>query len=748
MDLSTSSRRSLRIEMAKRRASLTPQEHSFLEELLVHGNEIEVQIATEKLMDDAIFFEASDDDGWRSSIIRMGRETSIRTHTSETSSRTVAEEDGSVPSTVQLLSADNVMTAGSELRQERLQTRKNSQLFGKIWRAHESGLAVSKTGSKRSVMRRSASLSGNKRTGLSQANDDIFRRNAPMKDSKSDNTRSMVRRSSMRRMTSDGSTRSRNLSVTFGALPPPRQPSQRVTSDDSSAYSATALRKAAPVRSDSVTSVASALRELQHPNPVRADSIGSIPSLHHGHEVHSPTHSIPSLHHAHSIRSGSLRNEVSSWDPFSASEATIPDQQAAWEAPVPVKVVVPVEDPIRPSTQVLRHPDQLERPVFMRESSIRSGEGIEVADWHDAIAMGMQKEPLTLARRHDSMVSVGDMSVPVSRSSSFDETMSFGRLNSIFRRPIPRSLSDEDMSGVFLGGKRLLHHEQTSVRELKPITSDQSWNIDDESEYDYYDSWKVIEDEYENGYGGGGTLPFHILGTSGDDVDAHPHVLSPPLMESLLAFVPPSLSADNLWMKYSMVRDGASWHSFLQAARGAKHTFLAIETVEGEVFGSFTSDPWRKSWNYFGGSEAFLWRMRHTRREKTHSIIDQAQLESEIEVFPYTGANSSIQLCTHEMLGVGGGTSDDNGNNTMADGKRLQQHNFGFGLTIEGDLLHGTSSPCLTFGSPSLSTSHPNGEKFEIINVELWTLTPCIRLEDAEKLEIGKLFLEKHLKGQ
>ena len=32
--------------------------------------------------------------------------------------------------------------------------------------------------------------------------------------------------------------------------------------------------------------------------------------------------------------------------------------------------------------------------------------------------------------------------------------------------------------------------------------------------------------------------PFRILGTSADDVSCHPHVLSPPLMESLLAFVP------------------------------------------------------------------------------------------------------------------------------------------------------------------------------------------------------------------
>ena len=36
------------------------------------------------------------------------------------------------------------------------------------------------------------------------------------------------------------------------------------------------------------------------------------------------------------------------------------------------------------------------------------------------------------------------------------------------------------------------------------------------------------------------------------------------------------------------------------------------------------------------------------------------------------------------------------------------------------------------------------GSLFEIINLELWTLTPCETLEEAEKLELGRLFLEKH----
>ncbi|KAL3893275.1 MAG: hypothetical protein SGARI_008274, partial [Bacillariaceae sp.] len=125
----------------------------------------------------------------------------------------------------------------------------------------------------------------------------------------------------------------------------------------------------------------------------------------------------------------------------------------------------------------------------------------------------------------------------------------------------------------------------------------------------------------------------------------------------------------------------------------------------------------------------------------THGILDQAQKESEIEVYPYTGENRFIQLCTHDRIAVGGGLpSSDAEKKTSED---VNDHEWGFGLAIQSDMLQGTSSPCLTFGSPALSNTHSDGSLFEVINIELWTLTPCATVEEAEKLELGKLFLQK-----
>lgn len=260
-----------------------------------------------------------------------------------------------------------------------------------------------------------------------------------------------------------------------------------------------------------------------------------------------------------------------------------------------------------------------------------------------------------------------------------------------------------------------------------------------------YDAWIDAPEEM------GGILdlvPFRILGTSAEDVDSHPHVLSPPLMESIQAFFPFAHTSSNFWMKYSLVRDGASMHTLLQRARGAHFTILALETVDGEVFGAVTTEPWRTTWSYFGGGESFLWRMRHSRHTKCHSIIDQAHLESEIEVFPYTGENQCIQFCTSKNIAVGGGTAPEmlsptkNGEDEAE--TQIREHEWGHGIYLDTDLMHGTSAPCITFGSPSLSEKHCDGSRFEIINLELWTMTPCYTLADAEKLELGKLFLEEH----
>ena len=70
------------------------------------------------------------------------------------------------------------------------------------------------------------------------------------------------------------------------------------------------------------------------------------------------------------------------------------------------------------------------------------------------------------------------------------------------------------------------------------------------------------------------------------------------------------------------------------------------------------------------------------------------------KAFPYSGVNDYLIFCEHSFLSVGGG-----------DGK--------YGLWLDGILEKGVSSPSMTFGNEGLSEE---GEKFEIVGVEVWCI--------------------------
>ncbi|KAG7348963.1 TLD domain containing protein [Nitzschia inconspicua] len=571
------------------------------------------------------------------------------------------------------------------------------------------------------------------------------------------------------------------------------------------------IHHAHPIRQDSISSIPS----LHHGHPIRQDSFQSIPSLHHGHPLMDSSvssipslhpgqpirsnsiHSIPSLHHGHPLQSPDDLSEVDvrrlEANAYSASDdivsawiqqksGHIPDRSmsATSLGSLPHNVTFPLTETdttvantsVVDDLSVLSPTGQQEgtdkenaldskaqknspsRPILMRLASrnMYEGEGIEVTELDD--------DPLD--RQTPRNISIFSMDASILSVNSFDDmsiySTSLRRTSDIFRT-IRRSYSDESMASLYLGPSRniLMKIPDFGTDTVGTTYGEDfseagaSWDL--HSEYSgRFDAWNVLQDDYANGYGGGGTLGFAILGTSASDESAQPHVLSPPLMESLQAFLPHTKSGQNFFLKYSMVRDGASLPALLRRARGVQYSIIAVETIDGEVFGSFTAQPWRKNWNYFGTGESFLWRMRRSRLEKSHGILEQAQKESEIDVFPYTGENRFIQLCTHDRLAVGGGLPSSTGEKKSSEGinakEEINDHEWGFGLAIQSDMLQGTSSPCLTFGSPSLSNAHSDGSLFEIINVELWTLTPCATVEEAEKLELGKLFLQRDMNAQ
>ncbi|KAG7364213.1 TLD domain containing protein [Nitzschia inconspicua] len=250
--------------------------------------------------------------------------------------------------------------------------------------------------------------------------------------------------------------------------------------------------------------------------------------------------------------------------------------------------------------------------------------------------------------------------------------------------------------------------------------------------------------------------PFKILGTSANDTSCHPHVLSPPLMEGLQLFMPESLQEHHYWLKYSLVRDGPGQLKMLRHCRASQQTVLAIETTNGHVFGSFTSQPWRltSTKGYYGSKDSFVWRMRRSRNEEVDTIVEQILMESQMDVYPFTGRNNMVQLCTKDCLALGHGelqdesigtnSKDDNEENQDSESESGPPHDFyGLAIKLDKSMRTGTTSSSETFGNPCLVKRESKGEAFKVANIELWSLTPHETEDEADRAEMRSLFLEE-----
>jgi hypothetical protein len=302
---------------------LTPQEHGFLEELIVKGDEIEVAMAHETLCDDDLFFE-TDNSEWGSDI-SLGSEhaTSLPGITFE--GGLLVEQAGDKHRTTE--------TLGSEERQEHLNRRRQSQLFAILWKSHEHGFSVKTPTRKRSksisslreahkMVRKSSLLSAETEDLLKhggplerEGEDAVFRRRAEDEVFRSDPIRKDQQKSTGRRVSwrpgPKKILRHYRKSVSFSSED---QHTPRI------GVPLRVIRKRNVSADTQVSELGtdfdepSSFTAMKHPAPIRSDSLSSFPSLHHAHHVHSDSGvstssprsdsvtSNPSLHHGHPIR--------------------------------------------------------------------------------------------------------------------------------------------------------------------------------------------------------------------------------------------------------------------------------------------------------------------------------------------------------------------------------------------------------------------------------------------------------------
>lgn len=227
---------------------------------------------------------------------------------------------------------------------------------------------------------------------------------------------------------------------------------------------------------------------------------------------------------------------------------------------------------------------------------------------------------------------------------------------------------------------------------------------------------------------GGRDYPFGILGVRNQT----PRVLTPAILEVLRGFVPIPVINDNFWLKFSRQRDGKSINTLLHSMRPSQYSILAVETKTGHVFGAFLATPWRLSNEWYGSKDSFLFRLKHRRTKAGDFAHDK-----EIQVYPCTGHDAMIQYCTRSTIAVGGGDWNDVEQSAHPGEPR------GIGFMIDGDLMGGETNACATFDNPRLGDRSQDNE-FDIAELEMWTLTQAVSLEEAERMEMHRMFIAEH----
>mmetsp|Transcript_131080 Transcript_131080/g.261547 ORF Transcript_131080/g.261547 Transcript_131080/m.261547 type:complete len:199 (-) Transcript_131080:128-724(-) len=141
---------------------------------------------------------------------------------------------------------------------------------------------------------------------------------------------------------------------------------------------------------------------------------------------------------------------------------------------------------------------------------------------------------------------------------------------------------------------------------------------------------------------------------------------------------------------------GASLGTLYRTGEDLKRTILLIRDEEGHVFGGYAPMPWfaKPGRLYYGTDEAFVFSFGKPG-------ASEGGPEESLRTFPaLPGGQTMFMFAGVDMLAMGGGS----------DAKAA--------LTVQSDLLRGTSHAAETFANPPLAS----GEDFIVQQLELWVV--------------------------
>ncbi|XP_078009830.1 oxidation resistance protein 1 isoform X3 [Phascolarctos cinereus] len=158
-------------------------------------------------------------------------------------------------------------------------------------------------------------------------------------------------------------------------------------------------------------------------------------------------------------------------------------------------------------------------------------------------------------------------------------------------------------------------------------------------------------------------------------------LLLPDQIEKLTKHLPPRTIGYPWTLVYGTGKHGTSLKTLYRTMLGLDTPVLmVIKDSDGQVFGALASEPFKVSDGFYGTGETFVF-----------------TFSPEFEIFKWTGDNMFFIKGDMDALAFGGGGGE-------------------FALWLDGDLYHGRSHSCKTFGNHTLSKK----EDFFIQDIEIW----------------------------
>ncbi|XP_054841423.1 oxidation resistance protein 1 isoform X1 [Eublepharis macularius] len=152
-------------------------------------------------------------------------------------------------------------------------------------------------------------------------------------------------------------------------------------------------------------------------------------------------------------------------------------------------------------------------------------------------------------------------------------------------------------------------------------------------------------------------------------------------IEKLTKHLPPRTIGYPWTLVYSTAKHGMSLKTLYRTMMGLDTPVLmVIKDSDGQIFGALASEPFKVSDGFYGTGETFLFTFC-----------------PDFKIFKWTGDNMFFIKGDMDALAFGGGGGE-------------------FALWLDGDLYHGRSHSCKTFGNHTLSKK----EDFIIQDIEIW----------------------------